>query len=52
MIVNGLNEIELETIENVISLEDVDTSKTRKVKVFFPKLMPFSKIEEPKSNYK
>ena len=49
MITNGLNEIELETIENVISLEDVDTSKTRKVKVFFPKLMPFSKIEEPKS---
>ena len=39
MIANGLNEIELETIENVIVLEDVDTTKTRKVKVFFPKLI-------------
>lgn len=48
MKLDGIFELELETIENAISLETIDTSINRTVKVFFPKLMPLSKKEIPK----
>lgn len=48
MQLNGVFEMQLETIENSIALEDVNTSSKRTVKVFIPKLMPLTKIENAK----
>ena len=44
---NGIFEMKLETIENAIAMETIDTSLTRSIKVLIPKLMPLSKSINP-----
>lgn len=48
MQLNGLYEMELEVIENAICMETIDTEKTRVAKLFIPKLMPLSQLENPR----
>lgn len=48
MELNGLHELNLETIENAIAMETIDTEKQRSIKVFIPKLMPLGQEDIPK----
>lgn len=48
MDISGLQELELETIENAIAMETIDTNIIREIKLFIPKLMPLCQKDIPK----
>lgn len=50
MVISGLSEMELETIETAICVEDADLNVQNYVKVNIPKIMPLSELHTTKDD--